>query len=76
MGSNFFRSGFGAEVGQAASHSFMRNAPGVFRGFGLDPMAKAANKYDRANKVATTPTPFAGKQPTLADANRGYGEIK
>ena len=65
MGSNFFRSGFGAELGQAASHSSMRNAPGVFRGFGMDPMGKIANK-----------TPFAGRQPTLADANRGYGERK
>jgi hypothetical protein len=70
MGSNFFRSGFGAELGQAASHSFMRNAPGVFRSFGMDPTGKIANK------VATAPTPFAGRQPTLADASRGYGERK
>lgn len=70
MGSTFFSSGSG--VGKFASNlapvdKYLRYvSPGASRQY------KQGQEYQNRMNVDFGPTPFAGKQPTLADANAGY----
>jgi hypothetical protein len=63
MGSNSF-------FGKMGSQDAVGNWLG---GMGIQsPMYNAGQAYAARNNVTASPTPFAGVQPTLSDANNGY----
>lgn len=74
MGTNFFKSGgFGLENAGKVGKTFApvsKYLKFVSPGAGMS--EQMANRARRDSYVASTPTPFAGVTPTLADANNGY----
>lgn len=85
MGSSFFNpihqlDPIGNLIGSIAGpHSFVAKEahydPLASSGFGkaVSPaMYNAGQAYGNRLNVTSTPTPFAGKDPTLQDANNGY----
>lgn len=74
MGTNFFKSGgFGLQNAGKVGTFVQPVAKYLkFASPGAGMADQMANRARRDNYVGSTPTPFAGKQPTLADANMGY----